>query len=160
MIHRMKSELVLKMEEPPKPPLPRPDEIVPPPLPFPIRFEYTATSIEQVLGALQEVLKSEKAVLSKSQFVLKTPQVLEQLDEFLSNIEQNLEEFYAKLVNLAIRKGPLSFRKLVKRRSLIEIIRVFVMLLFLANQKRIRIVQSEETGDIQVTIGQEPMAIA
>jgi len=30
MIHRMKSELVLKMEEPPKPPIVRPNEEVPP----------------------------------------------------------------------------------------------------------------------------------
>ncbi len=160
MIHRMKSELVLKMEEPPKPPPPRVEDFVPPPLPIPIRFEYTATSIEQVLGALQEVLKSERIALAQTKFVLQPPEVLEQLDEFLSNIEENLEQFYSKLVNIALRKGPISFRKLIKGQTLIEIVRIFVMLLFLANQKRIRLFQSEERGDIEVTIGQEPTAIA
>ena len=53
MIHRMKSELVLEMEEPPKPPIARPNEEVPPPLPFPIRFEYTSTSIEQFFQCLR-----------------------------------------------------------------------------------------------------------
>jgi segregation and condensation protein A len=158
-IHRMKSELVLKMEEPPRPPQARPDEFVPPPLPFPIRFEYTATSIEQVLGALQEVLKTERVALAQSKFVLQPPQVLEQLDEFLANIEENLEQFYSKIVNLAI-KGPVSFRKLIRGQTLIEIVRIFVMLLFLANQKRIRLSQSEERADIEITLGQEAAAIA
>lgn len=158
-IHRMKSELVLKMEEPPKPPQPKPDEFVPPPLPFPIRFEYTATSIGEVLGALQEVLKTERVALAHSKFVLQPPQVLEHIDEFLANIEENLDQFYSKIVNLAI-KGPVSFRKLIKGQMLIEIVRIFIMLLFLANQKRIRLSQSEERADIEITVGQEAAAIA
>lgn len=109
MIHRMKSELVLKMEEPPKPPIARPNEEVPPPLPFPIRFEYTSTSIEQVLTMLEEVLKRESFALAERKSLLSPPEILEQMDEFLANIEKNIEIFYATLLRKATSSSTLSF---------------------------------------------------
>ena len=95
IVHRMKSELVLKMEEPPKPPPPRLNEEVPPPLPFPIRFEYTATSVAEILRTLQEVLNNEKLILAKKPFILSPPSVFEHIDEFLARIEENIDDFYA-----------------------------------------------------------------
>jgi segregation and condensation protein A len=154
IVHRMKSELVLKMEEPPKPPPPRPNEEVPPPLPFPLRFEYTATSVAEVLRTLQEVLNNEKLVLAKKPFVLSPPSVFEQLDEFLAHIEENIEDFYAKLIRLSIRGVPISFRKLVKGEALLDIVRTFIMLLFLANDKKILLAQDDESSDILVRLGE------
>jgi segregation and condensation protein A len=153
IVHRMKSELVLKMEQPPKPPIPRPDEEVPPPLPFPLRFEYTATSVAEILRTLQEALASEKEVLAKKPFILSPPSVFEHIDEFLSHIEENIEEFYAELIKLSIRGVPISFRKLVKGQKLLEMVRVFIMLLFLANQKKIILAQ-EESSDIFIRLGE------
>jgi segregation and condensation protein A len=153
IVHRMKSELVLKMEQPPKPPIPRPDEEVPPPLPFPLRFEYTATSVAEILRTLQEALASEKEVLAKKPFILSPPSVFEHIDEFLSHIEENIEEFYAELIKLSIRGVPISFLKLVKGQKLLEMVRVFIMLLFLANQKKIILAQ-EESSDIFIRLGE------
>lgn len=160
IVHRMKSELVLKMEEPPKTPTPRPDEEVPPPLPFPLRFEYTSTSVAEVLRALQEVLTNEKAILAKKAFVLSPPSVFEQLDEFLSNIEENIQDFYAQLIKLSIRGVPLSFRKMVKGQSLIQIVRAFIMLIFLAHQKKVLLMQDEESSDILIRLGEVAPPIA
>jgi len=154
VVHRMKSELVLKMEEPPKPPVVRPDVEVPPPLPFPLRFEYTSTSVAEILRTLQEVLENEKAILARKPFVLSPPSVFEQLDEFLANIEENIENFYAELIKLSIRGLPLSFKDLVKGQTFLEAVRVFVMLLFLANQKKILLTQDEEGSDIFVRLGE------
>jgi segregation and condensation protein A len=153
VVHRMKSELVLKMEEPPKPPTLRPTEDVPPPLPFPLRFEYTSTSVAEILQTLQEVLRNEKAILAKKPFVLSPPSVFEQMDEFLAHIEENIEDFYGKLINLSIHGVPMSFRKLVKGQSLIEMVRVFIMLLFLANEKKI-LLEQDESLDILIRLGQ------
>jgi chromatin segregation and condensation protein Rec8/ScpA/Scc1 (kleisin family) len=155
----MKSELVLKMEEPPKPPPPKPNEEVPPPLSFPLRFEYTATSVVEVLRTLQEVLNNEKMILAKKPFVLSPPSVFEQLDEFLSHIEENIEDFYAKLIKLSIRGVPISFRKLVKGENLIDIVRTFIMLLFLANEKKILLAQ-DESSDIMIRLGEVSPPIA
>jgi segregation and condensation protein A len=160
IVHRMKSELVLKMEEPPKPPTPRPDEEVPPPLPFPLRFEYTSTSVAEVLRALQEVLTNEKAILAKKAFVLSPPSVFEQLDEFLSNIEENIQDFYGQLIKLSIRGLPLSFRKMVKGQSLIQIVRAFIMLIFLAHQKKVLLTQDEQSSDVLIRLGEVAPPIA
>jgi len=160
VVHRMKSELVLKMEEPPKPPVPKPNEEVPPPLPFPLRFEYTATSVSEILRALQEVLENEKAIIAKKPFVLSPPSVFEQLDEFLAHIEENIEDFYAKIIRLSIRGMPLSFWKLVKGQTLLEIVRIFIMLLFLANEKKIILTQDETRSDILIRLGQVAPPIA
>jgi chromatin segregation and condensation protein Rec8/ScpA/Scc1 (kleisin family) len=154
VVHRMKSELVLKMEEPPKPPTPKPNETVPPPLPFPIRFEYTSTSVSDVLGMLQEVLMNEKVMLEKRPFILSPPSVFEQLDTFLSNIEENITNFYAELIKLSIRGSPMTFSELIVGKSLLEVVRVFVMLLFLANQRKIMLTQDEQTLAIFIRLGE------
>ena len=154
VVHRMKSEIVLKMEEPPKPPAPRPNEEIPPPLPFPLRFEYTSTSVVEILRTLQEALASEKAVLARKPFILTPPSVFEQFDSFLANIEENIEDYYAQLIRLSIRGVPLSFRDLVKDKSFLEAVRVFIMLLFLANQNKVMLTQDEEGSDLYVRLGE------
>jgi len=154
VVHRMKSELVLKMEEPPKPPVPRPNEEIPPPLPFPLRFEYTSTSVAEILRTLQEVLANEKAVLAKKPFILSPPSVFEQFDEFLANIEENIETYYGHLIKLSIRGLPLSFRKVVEGQTFLEAVRVFIMLLFLANQKKILLTQNEGDSDLYIRLGE------
>jgi segregation and condensation protein A len=153
VVHRMKSEIVLKMEEPPKPPTPRPNEEIPPPLPFPLRFEYTATQVSEILHALQEVLENERLVLERKPFILSPPSVFEQLDEFLANIEENIQNFYGEIIKLSIRGSPLSFRQIVEGRSLLEVVRAFIMLLFLATQKKILLSQ-DETADIFIRLGE------
>ncbi len=153
ILHRMKSELVLKMEEPPKPPAPRPKDEVPPALPFPLRFEYTSTSVAEILRTLQEVLMIEQTMITKRPFVLSPPSVFEQLDEFLSQIEENMENFYAELIKLSIR-GPVSFTKLTESQPILDVIRTFLMLLFLANQKKILLTQDEQTSDILIRLGE------
>jgi segregation and condensation protein A len=160
IVHRMKSELVLKMEEPPKPPSPKPTEEIPPPLQFPLRFEYTSTSVTEILGTLQEVLMNEKAILAKKAFALSPPSVFEQLDEFLSNIEENIQDFYAELIKLSIRGAPLSFKKMVRGKSLIQIVRLFIMLLFLAHQKKVLLAQDEQGSDIHIRLGEVAPPIA
>jgi segregation and condensation protein A len=154
VVHRMKSEIVLKMEEPPKPATPKPNEEVPPPLPFPLRFEYTSTSVAEILRTLQDVLANEKAVLAKKPFTLSPPSVFEQFDEFLANIEENIETYYGHLIKLSIRGLPLSFRKVVEGQTLLEAVRVFIMLLFLASQKKILLTQNEGDSDLYIRLGE------
>jgi segregation and condensation protein A len=152
MIHRMKSELVLKMEAPPKPPIPRPNEEVPPPLPFPIRFEYTSTSIEQVLSVLEEILKRESLALANRKSLLSPPEILEQMDDFLANIEKNMEIFYSDLLRKAAKNPRLSFVSLVKGNSWLDVVRAFIMLLFLVMQNRVTLSQEKDQGDIMITL--------
>ncbi len=96
---------------------------------------------------------NEKLILEKKPFVLSPPAVFEQLDEFLSRIEENIEGFYGELIKLSIR-GPLSFLKFVEGRTLLDVIRTFIMLLFLANQNKIVLTQDEQTSDILIRLGE------
>src|SRR5437879_13172396 len=76
---RMKSELVLKMEDPPRPPLEKPTDSVPPPLAFPIRFQSTTTSLDEVLKGILNVLRADRLLPSETaQLVSRPPGAVEQ----------------------------------------------------------------------------------
>lgn len=150
---RMKSELILKMEEPPKPPVERPMDFVPPPLAFPLRYESTTTSVEEVIRGLLEVLTAERMLPPNAQTILRTPEVFEQVDDFLVNIEENIRAF---LVRLLAKAGPtrkkLSFLALLGDGNPLEAIRMFIMLLFLAMDGKVGLIQPFEFGDIEIEL--------
>jgi segregation and condensation protein A len=148
---RMKSELLLKMEEPPKPPPERPTDYVPPPLAFPIRYQSTTTSLEEVLKGILEVLKAEKLVpAGTSQLVTRTPAVFEQADDWFVKIEEEIKAFYGQLLKASARTGRLSFLKLLADGDAVQAVRMFIMLLFLAFEGKVGLNQLEEFGDIEI----------
>lgn len=151
---RMKSELVLKMEEPPKPPVERPIDYVPPPLAFPLRYEYTSTSLDEVLKGLLEVLKAERMLPSTVQLASRTPDVFEQVDDFLVKIEENIKAFLARLLKETQKTPRLSFVKLIGKGDLLEAVRTFIILLFLAADGKIQLFQNQEFGDIEIELKQ------
>jgi chromatin segregation and condensation protein Rec8/ScpA/Scc1 (kleisin family) len=150
---RMKSELILKMEEPPKPPVERPTDFVPPPLAFPLRYESTTTSIEEVIKGLLEVLTAERMLPPSAQMILRTPEVFEQVDDFLVKIEENIKAFLARLLE---KSGPtrkrLSFLKLLGKGDALDAVRMFIMLLFLAVDGKVGLSQQSEFGDIEIEL--------
>src|SRR5260370_29690066 len=85
---RMKLELVLKMEDPPRPPLEKPTDYVPPPLAFPIRFQSTTTSLDEVLKGILDVLRAERLLPSETAKLLSRPLAAsDQVDDALSPID-------------------------------------------------------------------------
>lgn len=150
---RMKSELILKMEEPPRPPPEKPTDFVPPPLAIPIRYQSTTTSLEEVLRGILEVLKAEKLIpVGTSQLVTRTPAVFDQTDDWLVKIEEEIKAFYAQLMKLNIRGRTLSFLELLGKGDTIQAVRMFIMLLFLAVEGKIGLNQLEEFGDIEIEV--------
>ena len=149
---RMKSELVLKMEEPPKPPVARPTDYVPPPLPFPLRYEYTTTSLDEVLKGLLEVLKAERLLPANVQLASRTPEVFEQVDDFMVMIEDNIKAFLARLLEEGRKRERLSFLKLLGKGDVLEAVRMFLMLLFLAADGKVALFQDAEFGDIGIEL--------
>ncbi len=152
---RMKSELVLKMEEPPRPPVERPTDYVPPPLAFPLRYEATTTSLDMVLKELLEVLKVERSLpQTLEQLAARTPEVFEQMDDFQRHIEEHIEALYNRLAleSGKIRGAQLSFLGLLIKRTVLEAVQLFLMLLFLTVQGRVGLHQSEEFADIMIEL--------
>jgi segregation and condensation protein A len=148
---RMKSELLLKLEEPPKPPPERPTDYVPPPLAFPIRYQSTTTSLDEVLKGILEVLKAEKLLpTGLSQLASRTPAVFEQADDWFVKIEEEINAFYSQLLKADTPRGSLSFLDLLGEGDVVQAVRMFIMLLFLAVDGKVELNQLEEFGDIEI----------
>lgn len=154
LIYLMKSKLLLKLEEPPAPPKLPPD-FIPPPIFLPLRYELTSTTIEQLLEALDTVLKGEKLLPSKPSLepILPPPvDLMPQIDRYLMEIETLMEELYYDMLHLAKGKPFLRFTRLVFGKDRIEAIRCFILLLFLAQKRKIWLWQEEEFGEIFISL--------
>jgi chromatin segregation and condensation protein Rec8/ScpA/Scc1 (kleisin family) len=152
-IYRMKTELILKLEEPPMPPPPKIAEVLPPPIQLPIRYEYTTTSIEQLIKMLDEALKAEPTLLkSRLKPITPAPPVLQQLDQFIVEIEEHIERMYTKIAEMAVKENLVSFSKLITGLKRLEIVRVFLIILFLACRGKINLWQEQEFGEIYISL--------
>ncbi|MEM2902748.1 MAG: hypothetical protein QXO32_08495 [Candidatus Bathyarchaeia archaeon] len=153
IIHRLKSEALLKMEQPPRRAPPRPEESVPPPLPMPLRFEYTSTSIEDIIEALISALDMEAKAFKPGKALTSAAYMEPSMDEFFLNIESKVEELYGILVEMALRYGPaVSFIQLCRNLTMLEVVRRFILLLFLAQGGKITLQQREGGKDIEILI--------
>ncbi len=151
LIYLKKAELLLKMEEPPQPPQEKPDVYVPPPLTLPFRFEFTTTSLTDLVKALEQALTDGRRSTAPRLPVLPMP-IPDFLDmeAYLLEIQERSESLLERIKGMG--GGPLSLFELVTDRSLLEVIRVFMMLLFLAQGNKIDLNQDEEEIDVMITV--------
>jgi len=156
LIYLMKSKLLLVLQEPPAPPKALSD-FVPPPLFLPLRQELTSTTIRHLLDVLDVVLKGEK--LPRLDAAVAQPvlpavsDILPQLDIFLMEIELQMEKLYALLCEKVKGAGIIEFSTIIKGIARIEAVRTFILLLFLAQDKRVSLWQNEETEEIYIAVG-------
>ncbi|MGD6933429.1 MAG: hypothetical protein ACQCN5_04400 [Candidatus Bathyarchaeia archaeon] len=159
LIYLMKSKLLLTLQEPPQPSAPRlPPDFVPPPLFLPLRHELTSTTIQHLLEVLDEVLKGEK--LSRlDRMVAQTPvlpavsDLLPQFDRFIAELESQVDKLYAVLVEKVHGQGIIDFTTLTKGATRIEALRMFIYLLFLAQDGLVSLWQNEETEELYIAVG-------
>ena len=154
LIYLKKAELLLKMEEPPQAPPEKQDVYVPPPLSLPFRFEFTTTTVSDLIAALERALTDERRGATVKLPVLPTPipDFLD-MDAYLLEIEVRADDLLERITGMG--GGPLSFFDLVPERSLFEVVRVFMMLLFLAQQDKIDLHQDEDETDIKITVKEQ-----
>lgn len=157
IIYRMKSEQILELQEPPKPPPERSVEVLPPPIQLPYRFEYTSTTIKNLVNALEEVLKEKTYIESEPKPIpiLPEPMILRELDDFMIDIENKIEDIYRTILILTEKNKVIQFSELVQRITKREAIRTFLVLLFLASRGRIHLWQDEEFGEIYISLSKE-----
>lgn len=156
LIYLMKSKLLLTLQEPPAPPK-APQDFVPPPLFLPLRHELTSTTIRHLLEVLDDVLKGEKLVhlheVVAQPVLPAVSDILPQLDVFLMEIEAQMEKLYALLCEKVKGAGIIEFSTLTKGIVRVEAVRTFILLLFLAQNRRISLWQNEETEEIYIAVG-------
>jgi len=156
LIYLMKSKLLLTLQEPPASPK-TPQDFVPPPLFLPLRHELTSTTIRHLLEVLDDVLKGER-LISLDRVVAQpvlpaVSDILPQLDIFMMEIELQIEKLYALLCDKVKGAGIIEFSTLTKGITRIEAVRMFILLLFLAQDGRVGLWQNEETEEIYIAVG-------
>jgi len=156
LIYLMKSKLLLTLQEPPAPPK-APTDFVPPPLFLPLRHELTSTTIKHLLEVLDEVLKGEKlAIIDKVVAHPVLPQasdLMPQFDKFIVELELQMDKLYTRLLEMVKGAGIIEFSTLIRGIPRIEAVRMFILLLFLAQDGKVSLWQNEETEEIYMAVG-------
>jgi len=151
-IYRMKSELVLELQEPPAPPSEKLVEFIPPPIHLPFRYEYTSTTVDNLIQALEEAFKDENFLELRPGLVqvTPTPPVVQEIDDFMVDIENKIEQMYQKISQF---KDEIIFlSRLIAGLKRLEAIRVFLLVLFLASKGKIRLWQDENSDEIYISV--------
>ncbi len=149
-IYLMKSKLLLELEKPPAPPKAAAD-FLPPPLFLPVRYELTSTTVQELLKVLDEVLKGEHllALRPRTEPILPAPpEILPPLDLYLVEIEKQMDRLFKKLASLAEQGKFVLFSKVIVGLERLEAIKVFIVMLFLAQKGDITLWQNEELTEI------------
>jgi len=157
LIYLMKSKLLLTLQEAPAPPKGPPD-FVPPPLFLPLRHELTTTTIQHLLEVLDDVLKGEKMlhlnhVVEQHPVLPAVSDLMPQFDKFIAELELQVDKLYAFLCEKVKDAGIIDFSTLSKDTSRIEALRMFIYLLFLAQDGKVSLWQNEETEELYIAVG-------
>ena len=156
LIYLKKAELLMKMEE-----LPQPDEgggdvYLPPALPLPFRFEHTTTTVDDLIEALEKALTDRSRSLQPRLPVLPTP-IPDFLDaeQYLLEIEGRADDLLEELRWRHESGGEMRLSRLVAGQTWSEVVRIFMMLLFLAQRMKIDLLQDEDETDILITVTED-----
>jgi chromatin segregation and condensation protein Rec8/ScpA/Scc1 (kleisin family) len=161
-LFRMKSELILKLQEPPTLPQEKiPMEFLPPPLKLPYRFDYTSTTIDHLIKVLEESLVAETSIETQPKQIPITPAlpILKELDQFMIDIENKIEEMYQRISQLLKETDIISLSKLTEGFNRLEGIRIFSLILFIACRDQIRLWQEKDLGEIFISFPEERKSI-
>jgi len=158
LIYLMKSKLLLTLQEPPPPPLKVPTDFVPPPLFLPLRHELTSTTIQHLLEVLDDVLKGEKLlalhhVVEQHPVLPAVTDLLPKFDKFIAELEFEVDKLLAILIEKTGGQGIIDFTTLSRGATRIEALRMFIYLLFLAQDGLVSLWQNEETEELYIAVG-------
>jgi len=153
-VHLMKSELLLELEQPPPVPEP-PSDFIPPPSILPLRYELTTTTIQNLLEALDNALKTEKLFALKTSNrteLLPPAEVIPSISIYLLELEEQMERLLKKMLSLIDKGKVITFSKLASGLEKLDQIRNFIVLLFLAQKNKVTLWQEENSDEVFITV--------
>jgi len=152
LIYLRKAEMLMTMQE-----LSQPEEqedvYLPPALPMPFRFEHTTTTVTDLIEALEKALTERSGSLRPKLPMLPAP-IPDFLDaeQYLLEIESRSDDLYEEIRWRCGGGGSFRLTELVGGQEWMEIVRIFMMLLFLAQRMKIDLMQDEEELDILISL--------
>lgn len=152
-IYLKKAEMLLKMEELPGPDDGREQVYLPPALPLPFRFEHTTTTVNDLIEALERALteRSQSTKPNLPTLPLPVPNFLD-VEDYLLEIESRSDALFEEIRWRSRSSGVVRLTELVYGQDFLEVVRIFMMLLFLAQRLKVDLTQSEEEIDVNITI--------
>jgi chromatin segregation and condensation protein Rec8/ScpA/Scc1 (kleisin family) len=121
------------------------------------KVDFRASGVALDSSALIYLMKSKK--LHRLDKVVAQPvlpavsDILPQLDIFLMEIEMQMEKLYDLLCEKVKGAGIIEFSTLTKGVARIEAVRTFILLLFLAQNRKVSLLQNEETEEMYIAVG-------
>jgi segregation and condensation protein A len=99
-------------------------------------------------------LKSETFVEAQPKLVPITPAppMIQELDQFMVEIEDRMDEIYQKILQFAREEHIIPLSKLTSGLRRLEVIRTFILVLFIACRGKIQLWQEEEFGEIYISL--------
>ena len=145
IIHRMKTESILKIDKQEVSFIKKINDFVPPPIQLPIKSEYTITTFKELIDALEKVLQEidQKNIEEK---IIAPKGIDIKVEEFILKIEEEIEKFYDFIINILSKKEKISFKELIMNVDRKEAVKRFILLLFIASRKHIELI--EENNEI------------
>jgi hypothetical protein len=156
LIYLKKAEMLLKMEELPGQDEAREQVYLPPALPLPFRFEHTTTTVNDLIEALERALteRSKSAKPNLPTLPLPIPDFLD-TEDYLLEIESRSDALLEEILWRSSSNGVVRLTELIYGQDFLEVVRIFMMLLFLAQRMKIDLAQTEEEIDVDITILEE-----
>jgi len=131
------------------------EDIFLPPIRPPFRRNIRPTSSAEFLEALRELVYPPKKYSRRREKSEITPLIIPQLDISHVELTKSMKQIYSKLSEASLDQNPISFFEFAKGMSHLNVVRFFLSLLYLLSDGKIRIIQEQEYGDIQIWV-QEP----
>ena len=153
-VHLMKSKLLLELEQPPLVPEP-PSDFIPPPLVLPLRYELTTTTIQNLLEALDNALKTEKFFTLKASTrteLLPPAEIFPSISAYLMELEEQMEKLFRKILKIGSEGKVITFSGIAYGLEKLDQIRNFIVLLFLAQKNKVTLWQEEPSDEVFITI--------
>ncbi|MEM2955557.1 MAG: hypothetical protein QXH58_04905 [Nitrososphaerales archaeon] len=121
----------------------------PPLFEMPFRHELYSTSLEDLILALERIIKEVSAEQRKEEpKSLIEPEPLIEADDFSLHIKELLSFFRSNLLSVLEKKSEIFFSEYVRGMKLLETIQSFILLLFVAGEGLITLEQ--EGDDIKI----------
>lgn len=126
-------------------------------LDIPYRFELTTTNLDDLVSSLENILEEilTKRVEKPKTFFSETEHIIE-VDTFSTQIESALKELKREIRLILKENEKILFSEYVKNMSNLEKVRTLLLLLFIANDGLIKMIQHDEeiwiVGAIQNSI--------
>ena len=159
MIHRLKVESIFRLEKVAMQKKTIVDPGTPDPvtelnaIELPFRFESTyPVSLEELLQVLENMIFELSNPDSKRKKLTIEPIEEFDFDQYSQKFEQTMREYEDKILDIVNVDGVVMFTMLISKMEALEIARYFIALLYLVTKEKIRLEQSEVSGDIKITI--------